>query len=108
MYPLRYWQLPGFVNRHEPLTVGYRPCYLVRVVRTDVLHSKILYWLLAVLLAVALLPLVFVSWRLIAINRASMAAGQRATQSQLAGDRALEIVAFIDRYLGQTASLARG
>jgi HD-GYP domain-containing protein (c-di-GMP phosphodiesterase class II) len=77
-------------------------------VQTDVLHSKILYWLLAVLLAVALLPLVFVSWRLITINRASMEAGQRATQAQLAGDRALEIVAFVDRYLGQTASLARG
>jgi len=71
-------------------------------------HSNIVYWLLAVMLGVALLPLVFVSWRLITINRSSMSAGERATQAQLAGDRAKEIAAFFDRYLGQTASIARG
>jgi HD-GYP domain-containing protein (c-di-GMP phosphodiesterase class II) len=77
-------------------------------VRTDVLHSRILYWLLAVMLAVALLPLVFVSWRLTTINRNSMSEGQRAAQAQLAVDRAREISAYFDRYLGQTASVARG
>ncbi len=76
--------------------------------RSDVFHSKVLYWLLAMMLIVALLPLVFVSWRLITINRTSMADGQRASQAQLAVDRAREIKSFFERYLGQTANLARG
>ena len=39
-------------------------------------HSKILYSILAVTLAMALVPIVVVSWRLISINGESLLASQ--------------------------------
>lgn len=69
-------------------------------------HSKILYSLLAVMLALALVPLAIVSWRLIAINRTSLLETQRAVQFEEAQSRAREVAAFVDRYVERTAGLA--
>lgn len=76
--------------------------------RTDVLHSKMLYSVLGLILATALVPLVFVSWRLITMNRASMAEGQRQAQEQLVEARAQDVSSAFARASRQTASLARG
>ncbi|MCC6745465.1 MAG: HD domain-containing protein [Acidobacteria bacterium] len=70
-------------------------------------HSRILYSLLAVMLAMALLPLAIVSWRLISINRTSLLAAQRSVQIDEAKGNALAVEAFVDGYARQTAAVAR-
>lgn len=70
-------------------------------------HSKILYSLLAVMLAIALVPLGIVSWRLISINRTSLTATQREVQLDDARSRAREVSAFVRGYLAQTSGFAR-
>jgi HD-GYP domain-containing protein (c-di-GMP phosphodiesterase class II) len=77
-------------------------------VHTDVLHSKMLYTVLGLMLATALVPLVFVSWRLISMNRSSLAERQRQAQVQLVEGRARDVSASFARAARQTASLARG
>lgn len=70
-------------------------------------RSKILSSLVAVLLAMALLPLLVVSWRLITINRETLAANQRALQLQVAQSRAREVEVFVRSYFDRTAGFAR-
>ena len=70
-------------------------------------HSKILYSILAVTLAMALVPIVVVSWRLISINGESLLASQ---QDLLAADvrgRAREVERHAALWRGRAVDLAR-
>lgn len=69
-------------------------------------HSKILYSLLAVMLALALVPLAIVSWRLITINRTSLLETQRAMQFEDAQSRARGVAGFVNGYIEKTAGYA--
>ena len=69
-------------------------------------HSKILYSLLAVMLALALVPLAIVSWRLITINRTSLLETQRAMQFEDAQSRARGVAGFVNGYFEKTAGYA--
>lgn len=69
-------------------------------------HSKILYSLLAVMLALALVPLAIVSWRLITINRTSLLETQRAMQFEDAQSRARGVAGYVNGYVEKTAGYA--
>lgn len=69
-------------------------------------HSKILYSLLAVMLAIALVPLAIVSWRLITINRTSLLETQRAMQLEDARSHAREVAVFVNGFVDRTAGFA--
>jgi putative nucleotidyltransferase with HDIG domain len=70
-------------------------------------RGKLIFSILAILLAMALLPLLIVSWRLVAINRETLSANQRALQLQLAQAKAREIELFTSSCYGRAAGLAR-
>lgn len=60
------------------------------------------------MLATALLPLVFVSWRLITFNRDAMSAGQHAVQVEFVEGRARAVAAALDQAVDVTIGLAAG
>ena len=59
------------------------------------------------MLAIALVPLAIVSWRLITINRTSLLETQRVIQVEDAQSRAREVAAFVNGHVEQTAGFAR-
>lgn len=69
--------------------------------------TKILYTFLAVILAVAILPLMLVSWKLIDIGREAMRLNERAEQLRSVVLVANELRTYISGYRHQLASMAR-
>lgn len=59
------------------------------------------------MLAMALVPLAIVSWRLITINRTSLLATQRAVQFDEAKSNARSVATYVDGYVDRTATFAR-
>lgn len=75
--------------------------------RTNVLHSRILYSLLAVMMATALVPLISVSWGLIVEIRDGMSANARSEQLQRTRADARNVSDFVVGAMDQTSALAR-
>ncbi|MEW6729781.1 MAG: HD domain-containing phosphohydrolase [Acidobacteriota bacterium] len=70
-------------------------------------RSKILYTVLAVLLAVGVLPVVLVGWQLVEINRETLRGNEQRFQLASVEDKAKQIKLYVSSYRDQIIAFAR-
>lgn len=70
-------------------------------------RPKILYTVLAVLLAVGVLPVAIAGWQLVGINRETLSGNERGFQLVSVEDKAKQITLYVSSYKDQVRALSR-